>query len=167
MRFDPNLGYKISRTPARVARISIGNVKFLGEFRGNKKGFQDKKNFSSLGNVFDQFINFGFRVLADYGKDRTIDDIKNYLKEVRLPYIVNHIPDRAFLLKEYGSQGPDWSRNFSVSIGAGLIGGTQLFLYLSIEERKKLFYKYDGHWNQQSSDVFAKYVFQKLKGFLY
>ncbi len=44
--FDPILGYRISKTPARFTRVIKGAVEFIGCFRGNAQGFQGAKDFT-------------------------------------------------------------------------------------------------------------------------
>jgi hypothetical protein len=39
-------GYKITRGPTRVARVTNGLIEFVGAFRGNAQGFQGRDDFS-------------------------------------------------------------------------------------------------------------------------
>src|ERR1700722_14651518 len=41
--FDPILGYRISQSPGRFARVTNGTVEYVGTFRGNAQGFQSRK----------------------------------------------------------------------------------------------------------------------------
>ena len=43
--FDPVRGYRITEKPARLARITQGELEFLGTFRGNNEGFPDRDDF--------------------------------------------------------------------------------------------------------------------------
>ncbi|MFI5402155.1 MAG: hypothetical protein ACHQ1G_04400 [Planctomycetota bacterium] len=43
--FDPVRGYRLSREPARFARITSGEICFTGELRGNNEGFPDRDDF--------------------------------------------------------------------------------------------------------------------------
>jgi hypothetical protein len=46
IRFDPVLGYRLSEIPERWARITYGEVEYLGTLRGNAQGFPDDRDFS-------------------------------------------------------------------------------------------------------------------------
>jgi hypothetical protein len=45
IRFDPIRGYRLSSTPSRFARISHGEVEYVGHIRGNNQGFPDRDDF--------------------------------------------------------------------------------------------------------------------------
>ena len=44
--FDPVLGYRLTQTPCRTARIDNGELEYLGTLRGNKQGFPDANDFT-------------------------------------------------------------------------------------------------------------------------
>jgi hypothetical protein len=46
IRFDPDRGYFLTRTPSRVARIVRKQVEYVGSFRGNGQGFPDRDDFT-------------------------------------------------------------------------------------------------------------------------
>jgi hypothetical protein len=43
--FDPVRGFRLTRTPARTARITNGHIEYVGAFRGNNQGFPDRDDF--------------------------------------------------------------------------------------------------------------------------
>ncbi|MFO1352053.1 MAG: hypothetical protein U1F68_15805 [Gammaproteobacteria bacterium] len=47
VQFDPILGYRLTPTPSRVAKISFGAVEFQALLRGNNLGFVDKNDFTA------------------------------------------------------------------------------------------------------------------------
>lgn len=46
VHFDPVLGYRLTTTPSRVAKISHGEVEFRAVLQGNAQGFTDSKDFT-------------------------------------------------------------------------------------------------------------------------
>jgi hypothetical protein len=45
-QFDPVLGYRLTQTSSRTARIDNGELEYLGVYRGNKQGFPDADDFT-------------------------------------------------------------------------------------------------------------------------
>ena len=45
--FDTVRGYRLGQRPARFARITKGNLEFLGAFRGNSEGLPDRDDFAA------------------------------------------------------------------------------------------------------------------------
>ena len=46
VRFDAIRGYTLTRTPSRFARITHGDIEYVGEFRGNAEGMPDRDDFT-------------------------------------------------------------------------------------------------------------------------
>ncbi|MGH9465709.1 MAG: hypothetical protein ACRD0X_08670, partial [Thermoanaerobaculia bacterium] len=46
VHFDPILGYRLTPIPSRIARITRGEVEYLGVKRGNAQGFPDPNDFA-------------------------------------------------------------------------------------------------------------------------
>ena len=42
VQFDPVRGYTLARTPSRFARISNGEIEYVGRFSGNARGLCDQ-----------------------------------------------------------------------------------------------------------------------------
>ena len=61
IHFDPVLGYRLTRTPSRYARITYGEVEYIGLKLGNNQGFPDRDDFSTerSGNGGRRFAVFG------------------------------------------------------------------------------------------------------------
>src|SRR5947209_1950318 len=60
--FDPVRGYRLTRTPARTARITDGRIEYVGAYRGNNQGFPDRDDF---GPKRDKSYRLRFAVLGD------------------------------------------------------------------------------------------------------
>ncbi len=45
VQFDPIMGYKLTETPSRFARINYGVLNYVGTFEGNAQGFPDRDDF--------------------------------------------------------------------------------------------------------------------------
>lgn len=88
VHFDPVLGYRLTATPSRVAKISNGMVEFRAVLQGNAQGFSDGDDFSIqptdlevrriavLGNSF---------TAAQYLEQDWTRQIENYAREAGKP----------------------------------------------------------------------------------
>lgn len=46
IQFDPIRGYTLTRIPSRFARITYGEIEYIGTFEGNAQGFPDRDDFT-------------------------------------------------------------------------------------------------------------------------
>ena len=45
LHFDPVRGYNLTSTPSRIARVTLGQIEYIGELKGNSQGFPDRDDF--------------------------------------------------------------------------------------------------------------------------
>ena len=59
--FDPIRGYRLTPLPSRVARVTKGQVEYVGVYQGNEQGFPDKDDFTVArpDDVQRRFLVFG------------------------------------------------------------------------------------------------------------
>ncbi|NLX12033.1 MAG: hypothetical protein GXY44_00055 [Phycisphaerales bacterium] len=101
---------------------------------------------------------------SDPERMRLIDDIHRYLTGIACKVWVVSIPSKASMI----SHRPGDHRHqieieaFANALGASYMDGGQAFAGLTTEELKSCWFIYDGHWNQQGSDRFAKFIADML-----
>jgi hypothetical protein len=91
---------------------------------------------------------------------RLIEDIRLFVSRHKLPVLVVFLPTRHRFLE------PSWENDrdraeaqaFAKEIGARFVDGSRAFADMQPAEARKLFFPYDGHWNQAGSDRFAKFM---------
>lgn len=116
--FDPVRGYRLTTTPSRVARITNGEVEYVGVYRGNEQGFPDQDDFTvdKPAHVDKRYLVFGDSFTA-----------AQFLHRNWPEYIEQQQDDRWQLY------------NFSTD-GAGLANWWSNFVHIAEEEA----YQYDG-----------------------
>lgn len=120
IRFDPDRGYFLSRTPSRFARITYGQVEWVGCLRGNAQGFADRDDFTV------QRLTGNQRRVAVLGDSFT-----------SAQYIPLNWPDRVEALTGRGSDGAPVLLNFAVD-GGGLANWATIFRNIVVKERYEL-----------------------------
>ena len=84
VQFDPVRGYTLARTPSRFARISNGEIEYIGSFSGNAQGLPDRDDFSILhpGDGLRRYAVFGDSyTAAQYLDINWADRAEDILKE--------------------------------------------------------------------------------------
>ncbi len=92
---------------------------------------------------------------------RLINDIKGYIQRQRIPVIIVRVPER----NELAHQAPVAGNvlDFAGLLGAPVVDGLAAFAGVAPEERQQQYFPHDGHWNQQGSDNFARFMLAVLR----
>jgi hypothetical protein len=97
VQFDSVRGYSLARTPSRFARISNGEIEYVGSFSGNAQGLPDRDDFSILhpGDEFRRYAVFGdsytaAQYLAINWPDMAEDILKENGKQIQLLNFSTH-----------------------------------------------------------------------------
>lgn len=91
---------------------------------------------------------------------RLIHDIKRYAEKNHLPVFVIRIPDKNEAVNQVPVAGN--VAEFSEILGAQLLDGAGAFSNLTPAQKQALYFPYDGHWNQEGSDRFARYIYPEI-----
>lgn len=86
-----------------------------------------------------------------------VRSIKQYQMQYDIPIMVIHIPEAWEVAEKY-KEYPDDVAQFARYLNAQLIDGRIAYRLKSKEEIEASWFPYDGHWNQQGSDIFAEYM---------
>lgn len=146
VRFKPYLTYQVYDKA----------IWFRNAFRRFYLTFQKFSSFQDfLKIIYDEKGVQGF---LNFGRENLMKDIRQFMQEKNIPCMVIHIPNREGLLSGNGLLVADDTRRFAQILGAEFIDGSLAFKNFDKEEVQRMFYKYDGHWNQEGSDQFAKFI---------
>jgi hypothetical protein len=123
VRFEPNMGFLLTETPSRVARITRGQVEFAGSFRGNAQGFADRDDFTT------------HRLIANQRRIGVLGD--SFTAATMEPLNSPNWPDRVKDMDRAGNGQPLVLLNFSVD-GVGLANWASILRNIIVKERYEL-----------------------------
>jgi hypothetical protein len=98
------------------------------------------------------------------GQIRLIEEIDSFARADSLPVLVINIPSREGLID--GAVPPIDVLLFAEMLNAVFIDGSTAFSGLNEKEIRSCFFPYDGHWNRNGSDRFARALFRRIQDWI-
>lgn len=105
--------------------------------------------------------------LADLavGREFLYDEVKSYVNERDLPVLVVYVWSREALLDgkdKWDRQYIAMTEEFADHIGATFVDSRPVYDGIPDRQLEKLYFPYDGHWNQGASDLFADFMLDHI-----
>jgi len=98
------------------------------------------------------------------GQIRLIEEIDSFARADSLPVLVINIPSRERLIA--GDTAPRDVLLFAEMLDAVFIDGSAAFSGMNEKEIRSCFFPYDGHWNRNGSDRFARVLLHRIQDWI-